>query len=41
MEKQQKIVDMLRKFDQALEQTKRHAAALKAFKKGLLNELIG
>lgn len=40
-QKQHKIVDILKNFDQALEQTRQHQAALIAFKKGLLNALIG
>ncbi len=38
---QQKLIDIFNRFEDALEQTKQHKAALIAFKNGLLNELIG
>ena len=41
MHVQQKFIDMLNRFGNALEQTRQHKAALIDFKKGLLNELIG
>lgn len=41
MERQEKLLDIFTQLEQALEQTKHHAAALTAFKKGLLNEFIG